>query len=147
MAYLRQVFQMLKENKLYVKKKKCAFVQSKIAFLGHIMGGGTIRMDQGKVRSILDWSPPTKVLKLQSFLGLTNYHRRFIHGYSHIVLPLTNMLKKDISWDWNEKSKAAFEDLKWAITKEPVLALPDHSKPYEIHTNVSDFAIEGSLCR
>ena len=31
------------------------------------------------------------------------------------------------------------------MCKEPVLALPDHTKPFEMHTDASDFAIGGVL--
>ena len=58
------------------------------------MGGGQIRMDGSKVRAIDEWEPPTKVTELRSFLGLVNYYRRFIKGYSNITSPLTDMLKK-----------------------------------------------------
>ena len=45
----------------------------------------------------------------------------------------------------DEKCQQAFEDLKKAMTEEPVLALPDHTKVFEVHTNASDFAIGGVL--
>ena len=67
--YLRQVFRVLRENQLYIKKEKCSFAQREIPFLGHIMGGGQIRMDGSKVRAIDEWEPPTKVTELRSFLG------------------------------------------------------------------------------
>ena len=35
--------------------------------------------------------------------------------------------------------------MKRAITKEPILVLPDHTKHYEVQTNASDFAIGGVL--
>lgn len=44
------------------------------------------------IRAIEEWQAPTKVSELRSFLGLVNYYRRFIVGYSK---PLTNLLKKD----------------------------------------------------
>jgi len=38
-----------------------------------------------------------------------------------------------------------FEALKRAVTEEPVPALPDFSKPHEVHTDASDFVIGGVL--
>ena len=97
--HLRQVFRVLRENQLYVKKEKCSFAQREIPFLSHIVGSGQIRMDGSKVRAIDEWEPPTKVTELRSFLGLVNYYRRFIKGYSNITSPLTDMLKKGRVWE------------------------------------------------
>ena len=47
--HLRLVFQRLRENRIYVKPKKCEFAQEKITFLGHKISAGLIRMDKGKV--------------------------------------------------------------------------------------------------
>ena len=62
--HLWQVFQVLKENELHVKKEKCAFAQSKVTFFGHIVGGDIIPMGQGKVKSIINQHSPTKVTEL-----------------------------------------------------------------------------------
>ena len=99
--HLRLVFQRLRENKLYVKPEKCEFAQEKITFLGHKISADRIRMDKGKVQAIMEWSIPTKVTEFRSFLGLANYYRRFIKGYSKRVSPLTDLLKKDNQWDWS----------------------------------------------
>lgn len=143
--HLRQVFQVLRDNQLFVKKEKCSFAQKEVPFLGHIVGGGHVRMDPNKVRAIVEWEAPTKVTELRSFLGLANYYRRFVRDYSKITTPLTDLLKKGNRWEWSVKCQDAFDQLKQAITKEPVLALPDYSKPYEVHTDASDFAIGGVL--
>ncbi|XP_075084740.1 uncharacterized protein LOC142167997 [Nicotiana tabacum] len=55
--------------------------------------------------------------------------------------PLTNLLKKEREWKLSDICQEAFEKLKAAITKEPVLALPDFSKVFEVQTDASDFAI------
>ena len=55
------------------------------------------------------------------------------------------MLKKDRDWNWSEACQTAFERLKAAVTEEPVLALSDFSKAFEVHTDASDFAIDGVL--
>ncbi|KAK2982711.1 hypothetical protein RJ640_002395 [Escallonia rubra] len=79
------------------------------------------------------------------FLGLANYYRRFIKGYSAKAAPLTDLLKKGKTWEWSKRCQTAFEGLKGAVTEEPVLALPDHTKVFEVQTDASDFAIGGVL--
>ncbi|XP_024033560.1 uncharacterized mitochondrial protein AtMg00860-like [Citrus sinensis] len=85
-------------------------------------------MENVKVKAILEWEPPMKVPELRSFLGLVNYYRHFIKGYSAKAAPSTDLLKKNRTWYWSEECQCAFEELKRAISEEPVLALPDHSK-------------------
>ena len=61
-------------------------------FLGHKVSKGFVKMDERKVQTILDWSPPRKVAELWSFLGLANYYRKFVQGYSKKVTHLTDLL-------------------------------------------------------
>ena len=72
-------------------------------------------MDGAKVKAVQGWEPPTKVPELRSFLGLVNYYRRFIQGYSAKAAPLTDLLKKNRAWHWSDKCQQAFEELKKAI--------------------------------
>ena len=100
-------------------------------------------MDQEKMQAIQEWKPPTNVSDLRSFLGLANYYRKFIEGYSKIASPLTELLKKSKAYEWSEDCQHAFDELKKAMSKDPVLALPDISKPFEIQTDASNYALGG----
>lgn len=53
--HLKAVFSKLGEHHLFVKWEKCSFVQTEVTFLGHKIKDGTIRMDESKVKAILDW--------------------------------------------------------------------------------------------
>nr|GEV34752.1 hypothetical protein [Tanacetum cinerariifolium] len=143
--HLKQAFQVLRDNKLCVKLEKCSFAQDEVEFLGHKIKDRGLMMDGAKIKVIQDWEPPTKVIELRSFLGLMNYYRRFIMGYSAIASPLTDLLKKDQAWIWDDECQAAFESLKKAVIEESVLRLPDVTMPFELHTNASDFDIGGVL--
>ncbi|KAL9265229.1 Transposon Tf2-6 polyprotein-like protein [Drosera capensis] len=143
--HLRIVFKVLASNELYMKKEKCSFACQEVNFLGHVIKDGKLIMEEGKVRAILEWEPPIKVSELRFFLGLANYYRRFIEEYSAMVSPLTDLLKKDKAWGWMEACQHAFEKLKRAVSSEPVLSLADPSKPFEVHTDASDFAVGGVL--
>ncbi|CAH1415271.1 unnamed protein product [Lactuca virosa] len=100
-------------------------------------------MDERKVRAIVEWESPKNVSELRSFLGLINYYRRFVSRYSARASPLTDLLKKKVIWEWTDKCQREFDELKNAVTKEPVLKLPDYSKPFLVQTDGSDFAIGG----
>ena len=130
---------------MYVKKEKCEFDQTEIKFLGHLISKSQIRMDGAKVAAIRDWLAPTKVTKLRSFLGLANYYRRFIMGYSKIASSLMDLLKKERKWEWDAECQATFQKLKDAITSKPVLRLPDLEFPFEVHMDVSNRALGGVL--
>ena len=143
--HLKKVFQRLKEHKLYVKPEKCEFAWEQITFLGHKISEGHIRMDERKVQAVIDASAPTEVIELQSFLGLANYYRRFIKGYSKIVSLLTDLLKKDRARDLDIECRMDFESLKQAISKELVLQLPDLDLPFEVQTDTLDKALGGVL--
>ncbi|KAA0057109.1 reverse transcriptase [Cucumis melo var. makuwa] len=92
--HLQKVFQKLKENQLYVKREKCSFAQEQINFLGHVIECGRIGMEEGKIAAIRDWAMPKSVSELRSFLGLANYYRRFVEGFSKRASPLIKLLKK-----------------------------------------------------
>nr|GEV45824.1 hypothetical protein [Tanacetum cinerariifolium] len=140
-----RVGRVLRYNKLYMKLEKCSFAQDEVEFLGHKIKDGGLMMDGAKIKAIQDWEPPTKVTELRSFIGLVNYYRRFIMGYSAIASSLTGLLKKNKAWIWDEEYQAAFESLKKAVLEESVLRLPDVTMPLELHTDASDFAIRGVL--
>lgn len=54
-GHLTVVFQKLRKHHLFVKWEKCSFGRTELTFLGHRIKDGTIRMDEGKIKAILDW--------------------------------------------------------------------------------------------
>ncbi|XP_060667478.1 uncharacterized mitochondrial protein AtMg00860-like [Ziziphus jujuba] len=113
-------------------KKKCAFGMRRIKFLGHIIEEGKIRIDMEKVKVIQEWKTPTNVKELRSFMGLANYDHRFVKGYLKKATPLMELLKKEVLWEWSKECEGAFDNLKEAMMKDPVLALPDITRPFEV---------------
>lgn len=116
-------------------------------FLGHKIAGGNLMIENSKVKAILEWEPLSKVLELRLLLGLMSYYWLFIKGYSAKATPLIDLLKKNRTWHWFEEYQRAFEELKKVISDEHVIALLDHTKPFEVQTYASEFAIGGVLCK
>jgi hypothetical protein len=144
--HLRKVFQRLRENMLYAKLEKCEFEVMEVDFLGHRITQEGLKMDNHKVKAILDWELPKSILALRSFLGLASYYCKFIKNFAKIVAPLTNLLKKSVeTYEWDGACDEAFETLKGILVKAPVLKLPDFDKDFEIHSDAFDFAIRKVL--
>jgi len=101
----------LREHQLYGKLKKCEFWLEEVVFLGHVVTKERIKVDPQKVKAIKEWSKPTNVTEIRSFLGLAGYYRRFIKDFLKIASPLTNMLKKVNKFEWTEKCERVFQEL------------------------------------
>jgi len=72
-------------------------------------------MHPTKIVAIANWEESHTVDDVRVFLGLANYYRRFIEGSSKIVAPLKDLLKKERTRNWTEKSNVAFAELKRRI--------------------------------
>ncbi len=131
---------------MYAKFEKCEFGVMEVDCLGHRITQKGLKMDDHKVKAILDWEPPRLVLTLRSFLGLASYYPKFIKNFAKIAAPLTNLLKKSSkTYEWDEACNGAFETLKGILVKALMLKLPDFDKDFEIHSNAFDFVIGGIL--
>jgi hypothetical protein len=125
--HLQKVFERLREEKLFVKLKKCSFCQPELRYLGFIVGKHGIKIDPDKVAAVMKWVVPTTATEVRQFLGLCNFSRKFVQGYSQLAAPLDHLLRKGVPWLWTDACQKAFDGLKWAITNAPVLAIPDLS--------------------
>jgi hypothetical protein len=92
-----------------------------VKFLGHTISSEGIPVDPTKVQEVMDWKPPTSAHQIQSFLGLAGYYRRFIPDFSKIAKPMTELLKKEVKFHWDDKCEEAFHTLRKLLTTAPVL--------------------------
>jgi hypothetical protein len=145
--HLRAVLSALRQHKLYAKISKCTFGVTETEFLGHIVSDKGISTDPRKIQAVRDWPTPRTVTELRSFLGLANYYRRFVQGYSRIAGPLTSLTGKGCSWMWGEAQDAAFQTLKQALINAHILSPPDFTKPFTVRCDASDFAIGAVLAQ
>lgn len=137
---VKEVLQILKDNDLYCKPEKCKFEQKKIEVLGLIVSPGQVEMDPIKLRGVLDWPEPKKVVELQSFTGFANFYRRFIPDFSEVSQPLYRLTKKDVPWTWGEAEQEAFDELKSRFCQAPILKFPDTNLPFKLETDASNYA-------
>ena len=145
LEHLEKVFARLRENQLYAKLKKCEFAKEKVQYLGHIVSKNSIRPEEDKVKAIKDWKQPLTQKDVMSFLGLANFYRKFIDNFSKRSLPLTKLIGKNSKFSWGVEQESAFNDIKDALIKAPVLKLPTRNGKFIIHTDASSEAVGAVL--
>jgi hypothetical protein len=145
--HLKMVLDKLQEFKLTVAWHKCHFYQQEILFLGHIVTQNGVKADPAKVTAVAQYPQPRDPHELRSFLGMSNYFRRYIKQYALVAEPLTRLLKKECDYVWGEQQDTAFQNLKTALTTAPVLKLPDwqSDSPFEITCDASYQGLSGVL--
>ena len=97
-------------------------------------------MDEEKLSEVLEWPVPTKVKQVQAFLGFANFYHRFIENFTKISKPLSDLTKKDCTWNWGIEQQNTFEMLKKAFTMASVLRIPNDEDLFKLSTDASDFA-------
>jgi len=140
-----EIIKRLEKNNLYVKLEKCKWKVREVEFLGVVIRPEGIKMEEEKMKDVLDWPRPECVKDVQKFLGLANYYHQFIQGFAFIARPLHDMVKKDQKWEWTEKQEEAFKELKEKFTKELVLVALDLDKKIRVEVDTSDYAMGGVL--
>jgi len=145
LEHLEKIFQIMKENKLYANLKKCIFCADEIPVLGCFVGVNGVRLDPEKIKAISEWPVPSSVKDLRKFLGLANYLHKYTKNHAHLVHPLTNLLRKDSPWSWDDKQQAAFDALKKSLQEAPILALPNYAKLFHVVCDASQYAIGCAL--
>ena len=78
----------MKKENIYVKLSKCEFGKTSLNYLGHIVGGGELKIGPFKVVVIVNWPKPKSAIEVRSFLEVAQYWRKFISNFSLIAAPL-----------------------------------------------------------
>ena len=143
---LRTVFEHLAHAGLKLKPNKCHFARSEIRYLGHIVSRDGVKADPEKLRAITSYPIPRDVKELRQFLGLANYYRRFIEGYSVIAEPLHKHTRKSAAgYKWTDECGRAFLALQQRLVSPPILAYPQFAHKFTLATDASDSALGGIL--
>ncbi|GBM59186.1 hypothetical protein AVEN_21045-1 [Araneus ventricosus] len=113
--------------------------------LGYILGPQRLQIDKGKTVKVNEFKTPENERDVKSFLGLAGFYRRYIRNFARRAAPFSNLLLKDVTFDWNEEAQNAVEDIKNALLSPPVLDLTDPNAEFQVTTDASSTGIGAPL--
>ena len=105
LSRLRQVFQRFLQANLKINPSKCAFIQTKVQFLGHIVSKDGLQVDPEKINAVLKFPTPNNQTHVKSFLGLASYYCRYIKDFAEIARPLHQASESLLSFNGMKRHK------------------------------------------
>ena len=103
--HVQKVLEAMKRVNLWVKLEKSEFYKEEVKFLDHILFSTKIISNSKKLETILTWFTLKKLVKVQFFVKLTNYDKKFVKEYSIIAKSLIRLIKKTQSFEWSKEQK------------------------------------------
>ena len=118
---LEQTLTKIQEYGFKLKAEKCKFRMTQVKYLGHIISGKGVSTDPEKVAAIAKMPVPKNISELRSFLGAVNYYARFIREMHTLRKPLDELLKQNVSWNWNDNCQKSFDRFKELLQSDLML--------------------------
>ena len=122
---------------MYAKFSKCEFWLIEVKFLGHVVSPSGVLVDLEKVKAVMSWDRMKSIFEIRSFVGFAGYYRRFIQDFSRLAAPMTRLIRKEVKFDWDDRCKEAFQELKRRLTSAPILIVPDRGQGYTVYCDAS----------
>ena len=142
LTHVRNVFQRFASHNLKIKLKKCQMFKTQINYLGHVFSAEGVRPLDRNLQGIRDFATPKSVKNVRSFLGMIGYYRDHIPNFADTAAPLFWMLRKGVVFreSWGAHQLRAYITLKSQLLNAPLLKYPNHSLPFILTVDTSDFA-------
>ena len=140
---LRFVFERLSWGNLKVSPIKVQLFKRECKWLGHRLSKQGLQIDSDRIKAVQELPEPKNQKMLMSFMGTMNYMRSFIYKFAEISAPLYNLLKKNVPFVWSDECKESFRILKTALTKAPILAIPDVEDKLQSYEVIIDSSKKG----
>ena len=142
---LNKVFARLAEKGITLNLAKCIFDKTILEFYGYVFSQNGMQPIETKIKALNDAAHLENVKAVRSFLGMTNYLKRFIPAYSSITYPLRKLTKQDSQFIWDKHCENAFQQLKSSLTSSSCISYYDEKSDLFLYCDASPVGISSIL--
>ena len=142
---LSKVFARLAEKGVTLNLAKCIFDQPNLEFYGYIFSQNGMQPSESKIKALKDAARPENAKAVRSFLGMTNYLKRFIPDYSTITYPIRKLTKQDSQFIWDTHCEDAFQQIKSSLTSRSCISYYDGKSELFVYCDASPVGISSIL--
>ena len=149
MSLVVKLFKALIRDGLKISPKKCQLFRKKLVYMGHLMiiedGLPKLKPLKTRIEAILKLESPKTVKDCRSFCGMVNYLSIYLKDLQLKLIPIYHLTRKGIPFVWGKEHDKAFEDIKKASTRPPVLVMPDSNGHIILVSDTSKIGCGGAL--
>ncbi|KAK8768579.1 hypothetical protein V5799_014956 [Amblyomma americanum] len=141
------VLRRLQEAGLRLKLAKCEFMKETVEYLGHVITSKSLQPSLKNIEAVLSAPKPRDCKTLQSYIGLTNFYRKFIPQLSTVLHQLNNLLSPGTLRPWEPAQEDAFCRSKALLASASTLAHFDPAKVTVLVTDASPYGLGAVLAQ
>jgi hypothetical protein len=138
---LSEVLDRLQKHNVHLNREKCVFMKSEAVYLGLRVDADGLHPVEEKIAAIKDAPVPKNVSQLRSFLGMVQYYARFLPGLSTTLVPLHELLKKDVKWKWTNDAQIAYETCKQSLSSDDLVVHYDTKRELRLACDASSYGL------
>ncbi|GFZ14654.1 hypothetical protein Acr_24g0008440 [Actinidia rufa] len=128
-------------------KWRCIFGVSYGKFLGFLVTKRGIEINPDQIQALIAMNSPRNVQEVQQLTGRVAALNRFVSKSADKCLPFFKILRKSQTFQWNEESENAFQQLKEYLGSPPLLTVPTTSEDLYIYSSILPTAVSVVLIR
>ena len=146
-THVRTVLGKVREAGLTANQAKCHWGGTRMEFLGHLVGEGTVTVPQHRVQALANYTRPITKKGLCSFLVAIVFYSRYFELLAKQTVILTSLTSKLApSWIvWMDECELAFTTIRMYIFQCCELCIPLPEDVYSLVTDASGLGIGGVL--
>jgi len=145
-ADLKTIFDIMRAHQLKMNPTKSFLGVASCKFMRFVVTSKGMYLDPEKVRAVQQMQPLRNIRELRGLQGRLAYIQRFISNLSERCQPFTKLMKKGVSFVWDDACQQVFKEIKWYLTRQPpVLTAPVSAKPFLIYVRAMDHSLGALL--
>jgi len=145
LQHLKIILKLLDSANLILSLAKCEFMKREVTWCGQRFSREGVGPDPEKIAAIQRIDYPKDAKEVRSFVQLCNYYRAHIHNFAEKTHGLIDLTKEGTAWCFTEEHKKAWNLLKTNLASNPVMANPDYTKEFVLHTDACLYGIGATL--
>ena len=138
---LNTLYKRCAERHILLNDDKREVFLKEITFHGHRITCDGVKLDDKKLRAILDMEAPENVSAVKRFCGVVQYMAKFLPDLSSMLEPIRALTRKSVAWNWSTECNEAFNAIKQKLVTAPVLTYFNASKPVTVQVDSSQFGL------
>ncbi|MBW0568653.1 hypothetical protein O181_108368 [Austropuccinia psidii MF-1] len=128
-----------------ISLKKCNVGFEELKALGHIVSVLSLGIEKNEVEAVLLKPIPQNKQEIMSFIRFSSYYRQHLKDFAILAKSLYRICDQQKVFEMTQKRIKSYEKLRKAVTKAPLLLMPDWNMPFKFYIDACGDGLGAAL--